>query len=170
MSTLDDEIYTPSTIILGVFGNRKISESELHEKVLNLILQELERLPDRILIPVEGISSIYIQDWADSLKVSTHAFQTDWVRNGKVAQILRDDRIQRECTHALVFLSPKSDKLEKMAERMAKKGKTVFTSSCHSHELEQLVFEPQPKALERAHKSNIGKGQMLLKFQKKGEC
>ena len=106
MSLLDDEIYEPQVIILGIFGNtNKVSEQDLQENTLTPILQQLERLPDKVLIPTEGNSSIYIQDWADSLKIKSQAFQADWQRNGKIAQIIRDNRISKECTHALVFLS-----------------------------------------------------------------
>jgi hypothetical protein len=172
---LNDLIEEPEVIILGIFGyTNKVSEQDLQDNTLTLILQELTRPPDKILIPSEGNSSLYIQEWAESLHIKTQAFQSDWVRNGRVAQILRDDRMSKECTHALVFLSQKSDKLEKFAEKICKKGKYVFTSS-HNQQLSQfelLHCEPlkQKKALKHAHKSNIGKGQMLLKFQKITEC
>lgn len=148
MSILDDtDIRIPEVIVLGIFGNHKVTESDLQENTLNLILQELGQIPNRILIPTEGISSIYIQSWAESLRIPFQLFQADWVKNGKIAQILRDDRIQKECTHALVFLSPRSNKLEKMSERLAKKGKIVFTSSCHTQELQQLCVQKKHQAL-----------------------
>lgn len=173
---INDTIFEPSVIILGIFGNtNKITEAELQENILDLILKELGRTPDKVLIPSEGVSSIYIQEWAESLGVTAQMFHCDWMRNGKIAQIIRDDRIQKECTHALLFLSPKSNKLEKLGEKMAKNGKTVFTSSVPFQNLEMLVVETEQKqqkqkALRPARKSDIGKGQMLLKFQKKAEC
>jgi hypothetical protein len=172
-SVLEDTIYEPDVIVLGVFGNtNKISEQDLQDNTLTLILQELGHVPDKILIPTEGNSSIYIQDWCESLHIKTKTFQSDWARNGKIAQIIRDDRMAKECTHALVFLSNKSNKLEKFAEKLCKKGKMVFTSS-HNQTLTQFEMshcEPSPKALGRAHKLDKGKGQTLLKFQKKEEC
>jgi hypothetical protein len=163
----DTDITIPKVIILGIFGNHKVTESDLQENTLNLILQELGQIPNRILIPTEGYSSIYIQSWAESLHIPFQLFQSDWIKNGKIAQILRDDRIQKECTHALVFLSPKSNKLEKLAEKMAKKGKTVFTSSCHTQELQQLCVErPQKKALEPCHKLGKRKEQLFQQYQK----
>lgn len=159
MSTLEDtEIKIPEVIILGVFGNHKITESDLQENTLNLILQELGQIPNRILIPTEGISSIYIQSWAETLNIPTQLFQADWIKNGKIAQILRDDRIQKECTHALVFLSPKSNKLEKMAEKMAKKGKVVFTSSYCTQELQQLCVQKKHQELKEHYKCGNRKG------------
>ncbi len=169
--SLEDTIYEPDVIILGVFGNtNKVSEQDLQDNTLTLILQELGRTPDKVLIPTEGNSSIYIQEWAESLHIKTQSFQADWARNGKIAQIIRDDRMTKECTHALVFLSNKSTRLEKMAENMCKKGKSVFTSC--NQTLTQLVWEkqPLPQDSKRAHKSSKGKEQTLLKFQKKAEC
>ena len=56
--SLNEEIYEPTPIILAVFGStNKVSEEELQENTLTLILQELERLPDKVLIPTEGNSS-----------------------------------------------------------------------------------------------------------------
>ena len=173
MSLLDEEIYEPQVIILGIFGNtNKVSEQDLQENTLTPILQQLERLPDKVLIPTEGNSSIYIQEWADSLKIKSQAFQADWMRNGKIAQILRDDRISKECTHALVFLSQKSTRLEKFAEKLCKNGKQVFTSS-HNQTLTQLELshsEPLQKSKKgKEHGHKLGKGieQMWQKYQKK---
>ena len=173
--TLDDQLFEPDVIVLGVFGNtNKVSEQDLQDNTLTLILQELGRTPDKVLIPTEGNSSIYIQDWAEALHIKTQSFQSDWARNGKIAQIIRDDRMAKECTHALVFLSQKSTRLEKFAEKLCKKGKVVFTSS-HNQQLLQFEMshyerEAPLKALERARKSSKGKEQTLLKYQKKGEC
>ena len=166
----EDEIIerSPQIIILGVFGHwNKITESDLQTNILNLILQELGRLPDKVLIPTEGNTSIYIQDWAESLRIPHQIFQADFRKHQKLAWILRDDRIQKECTHALVFLSQKSTKTEKHAEKMAKKGKRVFTSSPYTQEVIELVSEQEkPKALELVHKSDKGKGLELWLNQK----
>jgi hypothetical protein len=175
-SVLDDIIYEPDVIVLGIFGNtNKVSEQDLQDNTLTLILQELGRTPDKVLIPTEGNSSIYIQEWAEALGIKTQTFQADWARNGKIAQILRDDRMAKECTHALVFLSQKSTRLEKFAEKLCKKEKVVFTSS-HNQTLTQFEMshssppsQPQ-QASTRARKSSKGKEQTLLKYQKKGEC
>jgi hypothetical protein len=172
-SVLEDIIYEPDIIILGVFGNtNKVSEQDLQDNILTLILQELGRTPDKVLIPTEGNSSIYIQDWCESLGIKTQIFQADWIRNGKIAQILRDDRMAKECTHSLLFLSQKSTRLEKLAEKLCKKGKIVFTSS-HNQMLTQYEMlhslQKPLKALEHAHKSNKGIEQTLLKYQTKAK-
>jgi hypothetical protein len=88
------------------------------------------------------------------------------MRNGKSAQRFRDERIQKECTHALVFLSNRSDRLEKYAESLAKKGKIVFTTDHHIPENQIVMLSVEP-ASTPVHKSGKEKGQTLLKFQKK---
>jgi hypothetical protein len=171
MSSLEETIYEPDIIVLGVFGStNKISEKDLQDNTLTLILQEIGRVPDKILIPSEGNSSIYIQEWAEALHIKTQIFQSDWVRNGKIAQIIRDDRMSKECSHALVFLSQKSNRLEKYAEKLCKKGKTVFTSS-HNQTVVQFELshsessQSLKKASEHARKSGKGKEQTLLKYR-----
>ena len=169
MSTLEDTIFTPKVIVLGVFGStNKVSEKDLQEHVLLPILQELGSVPTKLLLPSEGNSSIYLQEWGETLSISTQVFRSDWARNGKIAQHLRDDQIRNECTHALVFLSSRSARLERFSELLSKKGKMVFTSSPEL-ELTQLVYSSE-KASTRARKSSTGTTQTLLKFQKKGEC
>jgi len=169
MTTLEDTLFDPKVIVLGVFGStNKVSEQDLQEQVLLPILQELGSVPTKLLLPSEGNSSIYLQEWAETLSISTQVFRSDWARNGKIAQHLRDDQIRNECTHALVFLSSRSTRLERFSESLAKKGKMVFTSS-PDLELTQLVC-PSEKASTHARKSGTRTTQTLLKFQKKGEC
>jgi hypothetical protein len=172
-STLEDNLYEPQVIVLGIFGNtNKIKEHELHDNVLIPLLKVLERIPDKVLLPSEGNSSIYIQEWAESLHVKTQTFYADWIRNGRIAQIIRDDRIFKECTHALVFLSQKSNKLEKFAEKMTRKEKKVFTLSI-DQTLTQLELSHEPmechKASKHAHKLDKGIKQMWQKYQMKEE-
>ncbi len=171
---VNEELYTPTIIILGVFGyQNKVTFADVQE-IMTGILQEIERLPDKILVPSEGNSSMYIQDWAESLHIKTQIFQSDWMRNGRSAQRFRDERIQKECTHALVFLSNRSDRLEKYAESLAKKGKIVFTTKLvnhHAHysenQIVMLCSEPVEPASTPVRKSSKGTKQTLLKFQKK---
>jgi hypothetical protein len=176
MASIEDDIlFQPNVIVLGIFGsNNKIKEMDLQDNILTILLQELKQVPDKILLPSEGNSSMYIQTWAEALHISTQVFQSDWARNGKMAQIIRDDRIQKECTHAFVFPSQRSTRLEKYAEKMAKKGKMVFTlDNPDNHLLLLLQISPSVPSMPasaRARKSSKGTGQTLLKFQKKEEC
>lgn len=154
-------------MIWGIFGtSNHITEQEVQDNVLHPILQEVGAPPSMILLPAEGRSSIYIQAWAEALHISTRVFQADWVRHGRIAQIMRDEQVQTMCSHAIVFLPPRSERLGKMAEKMAKKGKTVFTSSTDLS-LTQLVSQPATSAPSsvRARKSSKGTTQLLLKFQ-----
>jgi hypothetical protein len=161
-----DKPYLPSMIILGIFGyHNAVTSADIQEHTLTPMLQELERVPDMVLLPSEGNSSIYVADWAESLHIKTQVFQSDWARNGKMAQRIRDERIQKECTHALVYLSNRSDRLDKYAESLAKKGKIVFTSSSNQSLQMLTCSEPLKKASACARKSNKGTVQTLLKFQ-----
>ena len=171
MSCLDDDVFQPNVIVVAVFGNtNKILEQDIQDNTLIPILKELGRPPDKVLIPTEGNSSIYIQDWAEALHIKSQTFHSDWIKNGRIAQIIRDDRMAKECTHALVFLSHKSTRLEKMAEKMCKKGKIVFTLS-HDQILTQLeLLESKPKASKPDHTSGKGKEHLLWKDQKKAKC
>ena len=164
-SVLEDTVALPPLVIWSVFGQRRtITPQELQDTVLAPMLEDLGTMPQRILIPSEGHTSLYLQEWAESLRIKTQVFHSDWTRHGRMAQILRDDRMRKECTHALVFLSPKSNRLEKMAEAMCKKGKIVFTSS---DSLTKLVAEPLPLASVPARKSDKGTMRSFLKCQSK---
>ena len=173
--SLNEQLFEPNVIVVGVFGStNKVSERDIPDNSITLILQDVGRMPDKGLSPTERNSSIYIDNWTEALHIKSQTFQADWITNGKIAQIIRDDSIAKECTHALVFLGQKSTRLEKFAEKLCKKGKTVFTSS-HNQMLSQFEMsrcEPShpSKALTRARKSSKGKEQTLLKFQKKEEC
>jgi len=167
-SVLEDTLFSPQTFILAIFGyNNKISESDLQEKVLLPLLEETEKIPNIILLPSEGNSSIYIQEWADSLHIKIQIFQSDWGRNGKIAQIIRNDKMMKECTHALFFLSSRSNRLEQTSEKLARKGKIVFTVDS-TYSLTMLEIETPPpviQALKHAHKSNTKTMPLLLKYQ-----
>jgi hypothetical protein len=143
-----------------------MTEHDIQDQLIFPILQEVGVPPSHILLPAEGNSSIYIQAWAEALHIPTRVFQPNWVRNGRIAQILRDEQIQKDCTHAIVFLAPRSNRLERMAEKMAKKGKVVFTSSTDLS-LTQLVSPPETYAPSSTNARKSGKGTMqpLLKFQ-----
>ena len=148
-----------------------MTETQLIQTILTPILQELCRLPDKVLVPNDGDSSMYIQCWAEDLRIPCQTFMADWSKSGKMASVLRDARIQSECTHALVFLSPKSTRYEKLAESMVKhrhNPKTVFTVTYQDCALENLVLESSPEAHDRKPGSGRGRpsqrGQTQLDF------
>ena len=129
---LDDNesIQIPQPILLGILGSRAdITYDILHEKILNLVLGSLGRMPDRVILPSESTSSALIYSWAERHKLSFVAYDTDWNRLGRRARAVRDTRICQEATHLIVFLGKRSDFYSQQAEKIARKGKTVFTVS-----------------------------------------
>lgn len=149
-------------ILIGIFGNNAhLKEKALIKDILTPLLQELDRFPDKVLVPFEGNTSMYIQSWAETMNIPYQAFVADWKRNKRAAGIMRDARIQTEATHCVVLLGPKSDRLEKFAERMvlAKRNpKTVFIVPYQDSCLELL--EPSADHLLEVpvRKSDSGKG------------
>ena len=166
MTTLSESLFTPTPIILSIFGSSNtLSKDTLHD-ALHQIIQELGTLPNKLLLPSEGNTSIYLQDWAEALHIHTMVFFSDWVRNGKMAQILRDDRMAKEGTHAIIFITEKATKRMQFAKRLSKK-KQVFTIDSDGITT-PLAAPPSAlpqKASAPARKSSKETGQTLLKFQ-----
>jgi hypothetical protein len=153
-------------LFLGVLGSRNdITQGVLIERILNPVLQELGRPPDKAILPSEGTSSIFLTDWAESLKIPHQVYEADWQRHARRAKIFRDARIQQESTHFIVFLNKRSEFNEKLATRLARQGHTVFTVSWKDCEVEQLIIEAPPSSespparpAERGSKRGTGKG------------
>ena len=153
-------------LFLGILGSRidGTQDKYLYD-LLGPMLQELGRIPDKIILPSEGISSIYISDWAESLKIPNQMYEADWRQHQRRAKIFRDSRIQNEATHFLVFLNKRSEFNEKMAIRLARKGHAVFTVGYSDWSLEQLIVEqprlslqsPLPRPAKRESKRGTGK-------------
>jgi hypothetical protein len=143
---------TPKPIILGVLGHRTdATQEKLVEGVMTPLLQELGILPERILLPSEGTSSIFLSDWAESLHIPTQIYEADWRRHQRRALIYRDARIQEEATHFVVFLNKRSMANEKTAMRLARKGHPVLTVTYADWSLEYITIEestdhPEPRA------------------------
>jgi hypothetical protein len=139
----DGPVNTAKPWILGVLGTSSDSywtPTRLQEDVLYPILAELERLPDALVLPAEGIVNTYISAWAEKQHLPLTPIQADWQKLGRKAAILRDSRILKDSTHLVLFLGPRSDKLEKVALRELRKGKVVFTVDGKTHELAQLTL------------------------------
>lgn len=135
-----EDIKRAEPLFLGVIGSRTDATQErLCDDVLLPILQELGRMPDKMLLPDEGASSIYISDWADTMRIPSQVFQCDWQRHGKRAKIFRDSRIQEDSTHFIIFLQKRSEFNEKLATRLARKGYRVFTIAYKDWSVEELV-------------------------------
>lgn len=164
----DTEMVEPSVIVLGIFGQcSTLSDTEVQETILLPLLEEWGRTPDHLLLSTDSVIACSIQDWAESLHLKTKLFYSDWTRNGKIAQVLRDDRMIKECTHALIFLTSRTKRLETFAEKWTRKGKHIFTWHPEQH-LVQLQIETNPVPAS-THDRKLNKGTMLtwLKCQKK---
>jgi hypothetical protein len=155
-----------TALFLGVIGSRQdCSQQKMIEEVMTPILQELGRVPERVILPSEGISSIYLSDWADTLKIQTQIYEADWHRHQRRAKIYRDARIQQEASHFLIFLNKRSEYNEKLATRLANKGYPVFTVSYADWSLELLtrteerpsLSSPPARPAKRGSKRGTGK-------------
>lgn len=121
-------IFRPTVLILGIFGSKKdLNETYLCENILNPILLELSRIPEKIIAPYDNTAlGVYIEDWAQTRQIPLQTFEADFRTHGRSATIFRDSRIERECTAAIVFQAPRTTRFDLLAERMARKGKRVF--------------------------------------------
>ena len=126
--------------ILGILGNsaaKRWTRETIADMVINPVLGELGKMPDTILIPSEGTTSILLQMWSESHKVDCKVLETDWTRMGKKARAVRDSGILKQATCLLIFLGIRSDYYEKIAIREAKKGRKVFTVDATTGEIVQ---------------------------------
>jgi len=131
-STFDELNDAPiaTQMVLGVLGNSsaaKWTRETMAEIIMNPLLEVMERIPEKILMPTEGTTSMLLQVWAERQSVPFQAIDSDWIKMGRRARALRDSRILKESTHLLIFLGTRSDYYERVAIREAKKGKIVFT-------------------------------------------
>ncbi len=136
----------PTQVRLGLLGSRRdLTDNDVSE-IMNLIQEDFPEV-QTLIVPSEGDTSIYAEAWAEKKKIPVTVHQSDWRRDGKRAQIFRDNRIIQESTHFLVFGGPRSERPLKTAEQLAKKGKTVYYMPHGSMELQQLemsrVKEPE---------------------------
>ena len=144
MDDFGEEIHMPNTILLGILGSRQdVTYDIFHEQILNPILGELGRMPERLILPSEAASSALFHGWGKKMRLASITYETDWYRLGRKAGIVRDNRIISESTHLIVFLGKRSEHYLKKAEQLAKKGKTVFTVSIN-YQLEMLTACDQP--------------------------
>ena len=143
-------------IYLGVIGSRTdADQTRLIDTILMPLLQEIGKPPEKLILPEEGISSIFLSDWAESLKIPHQIYQADWFKHQRRAKIFRDSRIQEESNHFLIFLNKRSEFNEKLATRLARKGNRVFTVTYSDWSLEELTLhqEPPPSNPKSSHAS-----------------
>ena len=108
--------------ILGVLGARNaITKQILQDEILNPILDDLQKKPNKILLPAEPLSSTFIECWATRQEIAVELIKSDWIRDSRRAGVIRDSRIEKESTALLVFEGPKSRYYLDLAERIAKR-------------------------------------------------
>ena len=132
------------TITLGVLGSSQHSywnQNTISDTILNPILSDTGRLPDAMLLPTDGASSMLLQVWGEKQSIPLTCLDADWAKLGKKARALRDARILKESTHLIIFLGKRSDTYEKIAIRECKKGKVVYTIDTQSKELVEWKLE-----------------------------
>lgn len=131
-------------ILLGVLGNRTdITKSKIQSELLPSLLAEFGRPPDHCFLSADGLTSIHVEDWCERNDIPVTAIDADWRVLGRRARAIRDGRIQKESTHFLFFLSPRSDYYLTAATRLAKKGHVVYTYNASDDALEEIVVEPE---------------------------
>lgn len=127
---LEDAPIVKEEFVLGILGNSSSSKwtrETMADLIMNPLLEVTERIPNKILMPTEGTTSVLLQVWAERHALPFQAIDSDWMKMGRRARALRDSRILKESTHLLIFLGARSDYYERVAIREAKKGKVVFT-------------------------------------------
>ena len=129
-------------VYLGILGSRNdMTKQDICEKVLHPMIDTVGKLPEKILVPTEGTSNIYIGDWAEKQKIPIAQYHSDWRRDGKKARVLRDSRILQEATHLICVNGPKSDYYERLGSKWLKKKSGVFVLEYPTQELVQLENE-----------------------------
>jgi hypothetical protein len=130
--------------ILGVLGNSsaKIWTGKcVKENCMEPILEEVGYLPEKLLCPSDGATSMLLQSWAEHAKVPCASYSADWGKLGRKARAIRDSQIMKESTHLLIFLGGRSDFYEKIAIREVKKGKVVYVIDSKTAEISSWVAE-----------------------------
>jgi len=151
MSDFTDEtgpLERAEPFFLGILGTRTdVDASKYVDGILLPILEEWGKLPEKMILPAEGSSSIMIGEWAEQMKVPTQIYEADWFRHKRRAKIFRDARIQQESTHFLIFLNKRSTFNEQLAERLARSGKHVCTVSYADWEVSMLIPSSTPPSV-----------------------
>jgi hypothetical protein len=85
-------------------------------------------LPSEILVPSEGDSSHILVLWAQQKDIPIRMITSDWSSFGPRAALVRNTSIQREADRLIFLQGPRSTKVAKDAERLAKKGRIIGLS------------------------------------------
>ncbi len=142
MNLFEEKPQRGEPLYVGVLGKTEsITQDKLSTEILNPLLSLWGRLPDKLIVSSEGMSSVLFSIWAERNEIESQMIEADYRKLGRRAGFLRDAMILKECTHLLVFLGVRSQKNEEVAMREAKKGKKVYTIHPKSWEIAELTYE-----------------------------
>jgi hypothetical protein len=142
MNPLEEKPSRGEALYVGILGKTEsITQDKLCHEVLNPLLSLWKRLPDKMLMSSEGLSSVLTSIWAERNEIEYQMIDANYCKLGRRAGFLRDAMILKESTHLLIFLGTRSQKNEEVAIREAKKGKKVYTVNPKSLEITELCYE-----------------------------
>lgn len=142
MNPLEEKPQRGLPLYVGILGKTEsITQDKLSTEIINPLLSLWGRLPDKLIVSSEGMSSVLFSIWAERNEVESQTIEADFRKLGRRAGFLRDAMIVKEATHLLVFLGIRSQKNEELAIREAKKGKKVYTIHPKSWEISELNYE-----------------------------
>jgi hypothetical protein len=142
MNLFEEKPQRGEPLYVGILGKTEsITQDKLSTELLNPLLSLWGRLPDKLIVSSEGMSSVLFSIWAERNEIESQMIEADYRKLGRRAGFLRDAMILKECTHLLVFLGVRSQKNEEVAMREAKKGKKVYTIHPKSWEITELTYE-----------------------------
>ena len=142
MSLFEEKPQRGEPLYVGILGKTEsITQDKLSTEILNPLLSVWGRLPDKLIVSSEGMSSVLFSIWAERNEIESQMIEADYRKLGRRAGFLRDAMILKESTHLLVFLGVRSQKNEEVAMREAKKGKKVYTIHPKSWEIAELTYE-----------------------------
>jgi hypothetical protein len=142
LELLDDEpeVTKADEFTLGVLGSSEASywNANTMAETINALLEETGKLPTIINLPAKGVTSLLIQVWGEKQNIICKPVDSDWIRLGKKARALQDNRIIKDSSHLLFFVGSRSDYYEKIAIREAKR-KVVYTIDAKTKEIVKWV-------------------------------
>ncbi len=142
MNFFDEKPIKADPLYIGILGKTEgITQEKLIHEVIFPLVSLWGRLPEKLILSSEGMSSVLFSIWAERNEVEYQMLEADYRKLGRRAGFLRDSMIVKECTYLLVFLGIRSQKNEEIAMREAKKGKKVYTVHPKTLEITELICE-----------------------------
>lgn len=126
-------------------------------------------MPDKILLPLDGKCSAYIDSWVErNTNITIAPVDAEWGKYGNKACMMRQKKIEQEATHFLIIRSPraKSDKILYRAEALCKSDKEVLLVSGHDtdksliidhYEVEEPPVKTKQTAKGKSNAKNLNK-------------